>query len=89
MSPSFCARASVNAPSRAEQLALEQLARDRRAVDLDERLVVPRAHPMDEVREVSLPVPLSPSISTLVVSPRATCSAIAYASCMLGLAEWR
>ena len=59
-------RAGERAALEAEQLRLEQLGRQRRAVDLDERLVAPRATPRGRARATSsLPVPLSPRMSTV------------------------
>ena len=59
------ARAGEGAALVAEQLALDQLGRDRRAVDLDERLVARAALSRWMARAMSsLPVPRSPVIST-------------------------
>ena len=49
----------------AEQLALDQLARDRRHVDRDERPAAARAEIVDRPATSSLPVPDSPRISTV------------------------
>ena len=49
----------------AEELALEQLARDGRAVEGDERAAPARRVVVDGLAISSLPVPLSPSMSTV------------------------
>ena len=51
----------------AEQLALDQLVGNRRAVDLDERSVAPQALAWIARATSSLPTPLSPRISTVAL----------------------
>jgi hypothetical protein len=55
-----------------EQLRLEQVLRERAAVDRDERMMLPVAVEMQTARDELLPVPLSPWINT-VLSVSATC----------------
>ena len=54
----------------AEELALDELARDRGAVHLDERRLAARREPVDGAAMSSLPVPLSPVMSTLALRRR-------------------
>ena len=70
-------RAGERAAHVAEQLALDQLLGDRRAVDLDERAARAGGSARGSLRATSsLPVPFSPKISTrpLVGAAIATCS---------------
>ena len=66
-------RAGERAPLVAEQLALQQPLGEGAAVHHHERAEAAVALGVDEARDSSLPVPLSPVISTLV-SVGATCS---------------
>ena len=78
MSPSFCARASVKAPrswpnSSVSSSSLGMAAQLISTNGWSWRALIRWIR----LAKYSLPVPLSPSIRTLVVSPSATCSAIA------------
>ena len=57
--------AGEGAALEAEELGLEQLRRQRRAIDLDERALAARRRGMDGARDQFLPVPLSPRMSTV------------------------
>ena len=75
-------RAGEGAALVAEELALEQLARDRRAVHRDERAARRARSPAWIARATSsLPVPLSPVISTVDVAARATRPIVLKISC--------
>ena len=57
-------RAGERAPHVAEELGLEEVLGDGRAVDHDERAFLPRAPLVDGARDSSFPVPVSPWTST-------------------------
>ena len=67
--------AGVRAPHAAEKLALDQLLRDRRAVDLHQGFAAARALVVDRVSDEFLAVPFSPDTSTEAsVATIRTCS---------------
>ena len=78
ISPSFWARASVNAPFSwpNSSLSSSSLGIAAQLISTNGRSCRALMRWM-RFAKYSLPVPLSPSISTVVVSPRATCSAMA------------